>query len=310
MYKGELIALSVAVSWMFSAIFFEIAGKRAGTLSLNILRLGMSIVMIGATTWFYTGHFFPVDAGSQAWFWLGISGVIGYILGDYCLFSSYILIGSRFGQLFMTLAPPSAALAGILILGEQMSGNAIAGMFVTLFGIGLSIVGRGGEENQTWHVSLPLKGILFAIGGGVGQGVGLVFSKLGMDYYLANIPSPDETTMFMIPFASTQIRAIIGFIGFLIVMFVGKRGRAFLLSLKDKKAFSAITGGTIFGPFLGVSFSLMAVQYTAAGIASTLMALTPVIILIPSYFIFKQKISIQEIIGAIISVGGVSLFFI
>ena len=55
---------------------------------------------------------------------------------------------------------------------------------------------------------------------------------------------------------------------------------------------------------------MLAVQYTSAGIASTLMALTPVLILLPSHLIFKEKISKQSIIGACISVIGVSMFFL
>ena len=64
------------------------------------------------------------------------------------------------------------------------------------------------------------------------------------------------------------------------------------------------------GPFLGVGFSLMAVQYTAAGIASTLMATTPIIILLPSRWLFGQRITLRNVVGAVISVVGVSLFFL
>ena len=67
---------------------------------------------------------------------------------------------------------------------------------------------------------------------------------------------------------------------------------------------------TTTGPFIGVSLSLMAVQYTEAGIASTLMALTPVFILWPAHIFFGQKVTLKEVIGAVISVAGVSLFFI
>jgi drug/metabolite transporter (DMT)-like permease len=67
---------------------------------------------------------------------------------------------------------------------------------------------------------------------------------------------------------------------------------------------------TIFGPFIGVGASLLAVQYTAAGIASTLMALTPIIIILPAYWIFKQPITMKSLLGALISVIGVSLFFL
>jgi len=309
-YLGEIISLFVAVSWTITAICFEYAGKRVGTLSLNIIRLALAILMLGFTLLFFTGSFFPVNAGREAWFWLAVSGFIGYVLGDYCLFSSYILIGSRFGQLFMTLAPPSAAIAGYFILGETLPVNAWLGMFVTMSGIGLSIFGKRDSSSRRLNLKLPVKGVLLGIGAGMGQGIGLVFSKLGMNYYMQNVDIQDAVAVNLVPFASTQIRAIVGVIGFLSVMFWTRQGKALLHSLTDRKAMASATGGTFFGPFIGVSLSLMAVQYTEAGIASTLMALTPILILAPSYFFFKQKITLREIIGAIISVLGVSLFFI
>jgi drug/metabolite transporter (DMT)-like permease len=311
MHTGELISLGVAVAWTGSALSFEYAGKRMGALSLNVIRLAMSILMLGITLYFFTGDFIPFNAGSQAWFWLAVSGFIGYILGDYCLFSSYVLIGSRFGQLFMTLAPPSAALAGMFLLGERMSIYAVLGMFVTLFGIALSIVGKKGEENTfKWRFKLPLKGILWGAGAGIGQGVGLVFSKLGMSYFEQTLDSHDATALFMLPFASTQIRAVVGLGGFLLIVFLSGKGKALVRSLKDVKGMTGAMGGAFTGPFIGVSFSLMAVQYTGTGIASTIMALTPVMILLPAYYFFKQKITYTEILGAIVSVAGVSLFFI
>ncbi|MDR0748442.1 MAG: DMT family transporter [Tannerellaceae bacterium] len=315
MYAGELISLGVAVSWTVTALFFEYAGKRMGSLSLNFIRLALSTLMLGITLLIFTGQAIPFNAGGKAWLWLGISGFIGYIIGDYCLFNSYILIGSRFGQLFMTLAPPSAALAGMLILGEKMGGMAILGMFVTLSGIGLSVAGRGANSEgagkaKKWEFKLPLRGILFGTGAGAGQGVGLVFSKLGMEHYMQAINPQDPAGVFMAPFASTQIRAITGALGFFIIILATKGLRRLSRSLTDVKAMGATTGGTFFGPFIGVSFSLMAVQYTGAGAASTLMALTPILILVPSYFFFKQKVSLKEVAGAIISVIGVSMFFV
>jgi drug/metabolite transporter (DMT)-like permease len=72
----------------------------------------------------------------------------------------------------------------------------------------------------------------------------------------------------------------------------------------------SLTLGAFFGPFLGVSFSLIAVKFTKTGIASTIMALVPVFILVPSYFIYKQKVTIPELVGSVISVCGVALFFL
>lgn len=310
-YLGETISLFVAFSWTLTALCFEDAGKRIGSLYLNLIRLLMAIGMLGITLWLTTGTAIPLYAGGEAWLWLAISGLIGYIIGDYCLYSSYLVIGSRFGQLFMTLAPPSAAIAGYLLLGERMSVNALIGMFVTLFGIGLSIIGRAGDKQQKkLKVTLPLKGILFGVGAGIGQGVGLVFSKLGMAHFQLPEEASDSLAAEMVPFAATQIRAIVGAIGFALLIVVTKQTLPFLRSFRNKRAMKSATVGTFFGPFVGVSLSLMAVQYTEAGIASTLMALTPIIILLPSYFLLKQRISLREIVGAVISVVGVSLFFL
>jgi drug/metabolite transporter (DMT)-like permease len=71
-----------------------------------------------------------------------------------------------------------------------------------------------------------------------------------------------------------------------------------------------LTLGSFFGPFLGISFSLLAVKYTQAGIASTIMSISPVLILAPSFWINKEKITAVEIAGAVLSVAGVGLFFI
>lgn len=307
-YFGEVLSIGVAVSWTATALFSEVASKRLGSLQLNVIRMSLSLLMLGATLWWFTGVPYPTYADGEAWFWLSLSGFVGYVLGDYCLFNSYVLIGSRFGQLFMTLAPISAAISGWVILGEKLSLQTVAGMLITLAGIGLSVLSRG--TTHRIGLKLPLKGVLFGIGAGVGQGIGLVLSKVGMNYYEISIPANMTNVSDLLPFASTFIRAITGGLGFLVVMWLRNQFHTMPVAVRDGKGMKAALGATIFGPFIGVSVSLMAVQYTEAGIASTLMALTPIFILWPSHFIFKQKVTVREVIGAIISVIGVSLFFI
>lgn len=309
MYLGEIISLAVAVSWTVTALFAEVASKRIGSLQFNVVRMFLSIVMLGLTLWCFTGSPVPLYANSDAWLWLSLSGFVGYLLGDYCLFNSYILIGSRFGQLFMTLAPIAAAFSAWAILGERMSFQAVVGMLVTISGIGLSVLNKGGGKHRL-SLKLPLKGVLFGIGAGIGQGVGLVLSKVGMNHYVQSIPAGEELVADLMPFASTMIRAITGFIGFFLVMIFQKKLTTMSVALRNRKGMNAAVWATFAGPFIGVSLSLMAVQYTEAGIASTLMALTPIFILWPSSFFFGQKVTAKEIAGAIISVVGVSLFFL
>ena len=310
-YIGELISLGVACSWTVTALFAEIGSKRLGSLQLNVLRMLLSLVMLGITLWYFTGSPVPVYAGGKAWFWLSLSGFVGYLLGDYCLFNSYVIIGSRFGQLFMTLAPPTAAIAGWIILGEKMQLQSVLGMLVTLSGIGISVLNRGGSDGKgKFSLKLPLKGVLFGICAGIGQGIGLVLSKVGMNFYEAAIPAAETDVANMLPFASTFIRAVTGALGFLGVMIFQKKLGTLAVAVKDRKGMNAAFWATFTGPFIGVSLSLMAVRYTEAGIASTLMALTPVFILWPAHIIFGQKVTLKEVIGAVISVAGVSLFFI
>lgn len=319
---GEIISLIVAVSWTLTALSFEYASKKVGSLSLNIIRLIMAMVMLGIFLLVVTGSPFPVNAGGAAWLWLALSGLVGYVFGDFCLFNSYVVIGSRLGQLFMTLAPPTAAIAGYFFLGQKMSLTAIAGMLVCVAGIGISILGRTDSENpdpdsanghhhrHKLGINLPIKGVLFGIGAGIGQGVGLVLSKIGMNHYMEAAPPVTDLDNLIIPFASTQIRAVAGLAGFLVIMFLQKKGRSLLSSFKDGKSMGAAATGTFFGPFLGVSLSLLAVNYTEAGIASTIMALTPILIILPSKLIYKEKVTARQVIGAVISVTGASLFFI
>ena len=307
-YIGEIISLVVAFSWTITALFAEVGSKRLGSLQMNVIRMLLSLLMLGATLWWFTGSPYPLYADGQAWLWLSLSGFVGYLLGDYCLFNSYIWIGSRFGQLFMTLAPPTAALFGWILLGETLAWNALLGMLVTLTGIGISVLNKGTSNKLS--LKLPLKGVLFGIGAGVGQGVGLVLSKVGMNYYEMSIPVGEEMVTDLLPFASTFIRAVTGAVGFLCLMGFQKQFHTLATSVRDFKGMNAAVWTTITGPFIGVSLSLMAVQYTEAGIASTLMALTPVFIIWPAHFFFGQKVTFKEVIGACISVAGVSLFFI
>ncbi len=306
---GEVISLGVALSWTITAWFADKASRRMGAMVTNVLRLLLAIIFLGVLLWITVGNPYPVYADEKTWLWLGLSAVVGYVFGDYCLFNCYLYIGPRFGQLMMTLAPPMAAIAGWILLGETLSWTSILAMGVTLSGIGLSILSRDSEHH--FKLDLPLKGILLGIGAGIGQGVGLVLSKVGMQHYSAAIPADAPSAMeSMLPFASTMLRAIIGMLGFAAILAMQKGMGKLWNAVKDPVAMKYASIITFFGPAVGVSLSLMAVRYANAGIASTLMALTPVFILIPEVLVNKKKIRLKEILGLTLSMVGVALFFL
>jgi len=204
-------------------------------------------------------------------------------------------------MLMMSLAPPFAALVGWLLLGEVLSPIKWLGMAVTMTGIVIVILKREkSEENgiivKRLKSGYSVQGILLAIGGAIGQATGLVLSKKGMGEYDA--------------FSASQIRVLAGIAGFTLLFFFMKRWPHVWAALKHRSAMKRITLGAFFGPFLGVSFSLLAVQHTEAGIAATLMAISPVLIIAPAVIIFHEKVNWKEILGAVITVGGVAMFFL
>ena len=302
-YFGELISIGVAFSWTATALLSEYGSKRLGNLTLNVLRMALTLLFSLVLFWVVCGSPLPPVGSFQACGWMLLSGVVGYVIGDFCLFQCYIIIGSRYGQLFMTLAPLAAALMALLTLGQRMAPMSIIAMFVTLIGIGITVLGRG--EHHRVSLKLPLNGVLFAVAAALCQGIGLVLSKIGMDHF-------DATAMpaWLIPFSANFLRCLAGITGFTLLLRFREGFHPLREALRDRKGMTVATATTIFGPFIGVGFSLMAVQYTSAGIASTLMALSPIIIILPSYWLFRQPITWRSVLGALISVLGVSLFFL
>jgi drug/metabolite transporter (DMT)-like permease len=294
MHIGEFAALGVAICWTLSALFFEKAGSKIGSLSVNIIRLMSAIILLGLIAWITRGHFFPTDATPTQWLWLSLSGFIGFFLGDLFLFHSYSIIGSRMAQLVMKLAPPMTAIIGLLTLSEHLTAKQILGISTTVLGICVAMFGR--KRGEKFNFKAPVKGFLFALFGAAGQAIGLILSKKGMGDYNA--------------ISATQIRAITGGISFILFITFINRWRVVAKALSNKSGVKFVLIGSVCGPVIGVSLSLFAIQHTATGVAATLMGLVPIFIIIPSALIFKEKITFYQVLGAFVSVGGCVLLFL
>jgi drug/metabolite transporter (DMT)-like permease len=299
---GELAALLTAMCWTVTALAFEASSKKVGSMVVNLFRLIAGFFFLSIFCWIYRGYILPVDASGRTWFILIISGLIGFTFGDLCLLQAFVIVGARISMLLMALAPPITALIGWLFLGETMTLKSLAGMSLTLTGIAIVVLKRPAEpdedepQKKKVRFSYPIWGILLGLGGAIGQATGLVLSKSGMHGYD--------------PFASAQIRVIAGIGGFVIIYAFWNVWKTAYRALSNRTAMIQLSVGAFFGPFLGVSFSLLAVQLTSTGIASTIMAMVPVLIIPPSFLIFREKVTFKEILGAVLAVGGVALFFL
>ncbi len=300
-YLGEGAALLTSLCWTVTALAFEFAARRIGSLALNILRLVAALAMFTLVGLLVHGQALPLDAGAAVWFWLSLSGLVGFVFGDIFLFQAYIDIGARTTQVVFAASPLLTALLGFLVLGERISGLGLLGMVVVVTAIVLVILTKPGDPGSSVSAVVPPRsrrgrGALFALLGALGQSGGLILSKIGA-------PAYD-------PFAATQIRVIAGLAGFVVLAVLMKRTSEPLRALRDSAALKMLGVGAFFGPFLGVSLGLFAVQRSASGSAATLMGLTPIMILLPAVLIKKERITPGEIMGACAAVAGSMLIML
>jgi len=294
-HTGEIAALATAVCWTCTSMLFASAGKRVGSLSVNIIRLVIGFAFLSLFCWLSRGRLLPTDATAHNWLWLSLSGAAGFVVGDLCLFRAFVVIGARVSMLLMSLVPPMTALIGWLWLGERLSAADLLGMTLTVAGVSWVVLERRTGENGP-ILSIPPSGLALGLLGALGQAVGLVMSKIGMGSYS--------------PFASTQIRILTGIAGFAILLTALGWWPNVMSALRNGAAMKRITAGAFFGPFLGVSLSLTAVKYTTAGVAATIMAIPPVLIILPAILILKEKVPLRAVGGALLAVAGVAVLFL
>lgn len=288
------MALVAAIGMAGASISFEIAGKKVGSLTVNIMRLIQGMIFLSITSLYVRGIPLPIDASLKEYTFLGVSGFIGMFLGDLFMFESFVLLGARITTLIMTTVPVVTALSAWIILGETLNLKEGIAVFLTIGGIFLVMFygKRKGERKEKF----PIKGFLCAIGGVLGQSLGLVFSKIGLESYD--------------PLAATQIRVIVATIAFIILISIRGKWGEVKKGIKNKAAAKWLIIGSFFGPFIGVTAMLIALKNASTGIVSTLSSTSPILIIPFCILIFKEKIRPIEILGAVISVGGASLFFL
>ena len=290
---GEVYALGTAICWAGTAMFFTAAGERIGSLVVNFLRLAFALVVLMALTAVTRGQPLPFDATPDAWLWLSVSGLVGFAFGDLCLFRAFVLLGPRLSTLVMSTAPLFAAAIGFAVLGETLDTTELLGMALTLGGVAWAVSAE--RRGAVAAVRPSLVGILLAFGGALGQGGGLVLSKYGMGDYDA--------------FAANQIRIIAGCIGFAIIYTATGWWSKVWAARAHRSGLGYTMLGALAGPFAGVSLSLLAVQNTSTGVAASIMATTPIIIIPIAVVVRGDRVGVGSVVGAILAVVGVIVLF-
>lgn len=303
---GEIAALITAFCFAASSVFFTAAGRRLGSQVTNRTRLVVATILLMLVHWLALGSPLPLDAAPERWFWLGLSGIIGLAIGDAFLFQAYVSIGPRLGLLLLSFSPALSTILAWLLLGEALGLGQLLGILITMTGIMWVVLDRKANGNGTGQH--PLKdllqdkhyrnGILFGLGGAVGQAFGLTLAKNGLG---GDFPAISGTLMRM-------SLATIVFWGLTAAQ---KQVRPTFEKIRSvPKGLWYVLGGAIIGPVTGVTFSLYAVQHSPVGVASAIMALPPVILLPVSRFILKEQFGWGAVWGTLLAVAGVVILFL
>lgn len=295
-FLGEIAALATAFFFAITALIFTSTSRSAGSQVTNRMRLLFALLYLIVINLILFQQPLPFSAESSRWLWLSLSGIIGLSLGDAFLFQSLVSVGTRLGSLLLSLAPIFGSIIAWIFFGEVLSILQITGIVFALAGIAWVVASH--QEPPDTPRGHTQRGVIFGILAGLGQAVGLVLSKQGMSGGLS-------------PFQANEIRmlAAVSF-SWIWATVAGKAGSTFQDLRGKPRILGLLAIGAFIGPVLGVVSSLIAIQYVEIGIASTLNALTPVIVLPISYFVLKEKVGWQAIVGTLLAIAGVAILFL
>lgn len=295
-FIGEIAALATSFFFAWTALIFSSTSRMVGSQVTNRIRLAFALIYLMVLNLIFFYEALPFSTESSRWVWLGISGIIGLSLGDAFFFQALASVGPRLGSLLLSLAPIFGSIIAWAFLGETLILLQIIGIILALAGIGWVVMSH--EEPPNTPHGHTKRGVFFGVLAGLCQAAGLVLSKQGMFGEFS-------------PFQANVIRMLAAVLFTWLWTIFSKEAGATITHLRQKpQVVRLLALGALVGPVLGVSSSLLAVQHAEIGVASTLMALPPVIILPISYFVFKENIGWQAIAGTILAMAGVTILFI
>lgn len=323
-HVGEAAALGAATCWVFTSLAFSAASRRIGPTAVNVIRILLAWSILLIIHRLLMGRWMPQTDRSSIEL-LAFSGIIGFAIGDQLLFRAFVDIGPRLTTLLMTLTPPVAAALAWPLLHEPLGGWAMLGIAITLAGIAWVALERPDATAFRGHDHRHrARGLWCGSLAAICQAAGLILSKLG----IGHTRMPQEH--YLDPWSASLVRLSFGALAICGLAMIRRAGRSATAvgaaapvepdvgSLSSDgtgpprgsvvpKALLLLTIGAILGPVVGVWFSLVAIDRAQAGIAATLMAMTPVFILPFAVWLERERLSWRAMAGAAVAVAGVAI---
>jgi drug/metabolite transporter (DMT)-like permease len=292
-YLGIIAALSAAFLWAASSTVYSLLGLKIPPLKLNLYKGLIAIALILITLVITSNPGFSLQLSTLIW--LLISGVIGIGLGDTAYFLALKHNGPRKTLLLETLSPPLAGGLAWIFLGETLTIRAWSGIILTILGVAW-VIGEKTKDSYNPQ-KRPKLGIIWGILAAISQATAAVISRYAL------------VESGIAPLYSTLIRLIGGTIIILPLLLLFPQQRVTLhqeITNNQKWKTPLILVATAFAStYLGIWLQQTALKYTPTGIATTLLATSPLFIL-PIAKVMGEKISFRAILGVIIALIGIA----
>lgn len=288
-----MAALAAAACWAMASLLYGKTQLSASGMNFAKNVVATVVILIHLLLVANWQGLTPFSADLSSWKWLGLSGIIGIVIGDTCYFRSLQILGPRKALIVSTTAPVFAAILGFFCLQEALTLQITLGIFLTTGGVVYVVADRtSSKEAPGLFPGSTFSGVMFGLLGSICQAVGGVCSKIGMQDCNA--------------LEAAFIRLAVSAVGaFLVVQYSGQL-KPVLKSVLDRKLLKTFLPAVLLGTWLGIWLCQVAYKFSAVSVATTLLATTPLFVLPLVWLFLGQKISGRAIIGSLIAVAGIA----
>ncbi|ETX09668.1 hypothetical protein MUS1_06530 [Marinomonas ushuaiensis DSM 15871] len=215
--------------------------------------------------------------------------VAGMLMNGFYLGFAYVAIAKGLPAGIMALIgalqPALVTLLAFLLIKEKTSFKGIIGIFVGMFGLLLVVspalnIGSGGVSVLTLVLACTA----------------ILALSLGVTYQKMSISSSDIFSSM----AVQNLAASVVSCGFM--LFLGEQ-----LFVMQWQSFALVVWGVLVLSGCGVFLMVFLLRKTKASQVSTMLLLAPPLAAVESYFLFRESMTMIQIVGFVVTIGGVYL---
>ncbi len=290
-YQGELAAIAVALLWALAGVLYQRVSGHISSMMMNLLKGLIAIACLG-TVIVIQGDFHP-PLSLTLLLLLSLSGFLGITVGDTAYFQALPSLGTQKTMLIGTLSAPVTALLAWVFLHEGLSLGALAGMVITLGGVGW-VIAEETPQSKTQSAN-RWTGLFWGLLSSFAGAGGALFSHVALS----------GTTLS--PLWATFIRLLTAAISLFLVLLLARRKELNVRHVR-LSIWRYLCTAALMGTFLGIYLTQVAFKYANVGIAQTLLSTSPIFVL-PLVWREGEKVSLRAVFGAIVAVAGIVLLF-